>query len=135
MGDPLKTDLKLVFRPTGEVDLAVGAVDLELVSERDNLVQALSLRLLVPRGELEALGHPRYGTRVHSLIGEPMDRENLGLLRRYVRRTLLDDPRVEDIVQLSVVPRSAQPGIVDVTATVQPIEGEPVQVGVAIDVG
>ena len=87
--DPLKKDLRLLFRPNGEVDLALSRYDLETVDGRDNLAQALKMRLLVGAGELGALGHPRYGSRILELIGEPLDRANLELLRRFVRKALM----------------------------------------------
>ena len=48
--DPFGTDLRLVFARGSEgADLAVGLQDLETVSGVENLVQALTLRLLVDR--------------------------------------------------------------------------------------
>ncbi|MBL8395126.1 MAG: hypothetical protein JNK99_10320, partial [Candidatus Accumulibacter sp.] len=66
MADIFKTDLRIVVQDTGHgpvVELATGANGPAAVSGIDNLVQALTLRLLVDQGELEALGHPRYGSR------------------------------------------------------------------------
>lgn len=128
-----KTDLRLVFRD--QADLAATSGDLETVSGRDNLQQALMLRLVIHQGELAALSHPRYGSRVHELIGEPMDRPNLDLLRRYVRKALKADPRVAEVVSVHVEPRRDDPGALDVIAVVAPIAGEPVQVEVTLDVG
>jgi phage baseplate assembly protein W len=82
-------------------------------------VQALTLRLLVDQGELEALGHPRYGSRIRELLGARLDRANLELMRRIVRQTLLDDPRVAEVVRVVVQSRSDAPGIVDVDAEVR----------------
>jgi phage baseplate assembly protein W len=127
------TDLKLRFRD--DADLSVGRGDLETVSGRDNLQQALILRLLIHQGELFALSHPRYGSRVRELIGEPMDRENLDLLRRYVRKALKQDPRVSEVVSVTVSPRRGEPGALDVLAVVTPISGPALQVEVALDVG
>jgi hypothetical protein len=57
--DPFGTDLRLVFTRGREgADLAIGLQDFETASGIDNLVQALTLRLLVDRGELDGLGHP-----------------------------------------------------------------------------
>ena len=105
--DPFGTDLRLVFTRGREgADLAIGLQDFETASGIDNLVQALTLRLLVDRGELDRLGHPRYGSRIRDLIGEPLDRPNLELLRRYVRQELLRDPRVAEVVQAIGLPWS-----------------------------
>jgi hypothetical protein len=45
------------------------AFDLGTFSDRENLAQALVLRLLTPRGSLASLGHTAYGSRLHELIG------------------------------------------------------------------
>lgn len=135
MADALKKDLRLVFLPTGDADLAAGTMDLETVEGRDNLAQALVLRLLVRQGELAALGHPRYGSRIHELVGEPLDGPNRELLRRYVRRALLGDPRVEEVTRVDVVPRADAPGVVLVEAAVRPATGTPLTVKVEVDVG
>lgn len=126
-------DLKLRFTGDGRVDLDPGLGDLRTVEGSDNLVQALTLRILTRRGELGILGHRRYGSRIAELIGEPQDRENLGLLRRYVRKTLLSDPRVAEVVRLDVRPRA--PGHVEVEAVVKPVRGEPLLLRVSFDGG
>lgn len=132
--DPFGTDLRLVF-PRGEagIDLALGLQDLETVSGLENLVQALTLRLLVDRGELAGLSHPRYGSRIRDLIGEPLDRPNLELLRRYVRQELLRDPRVEEVLQVTVTPHDARRDGVDVVARVRAVGGQEAGVEVRID--
>ncbi|MBS0371078.1 MAG: DUF2634 domain-containing protein [Proteobacteria bacterium] len=132
--DPFGTDLRLVF-PRGEacVDLALGLQDLETIDGLENLVQALTLRLLVDRGELAGLAHPRYGSRIRDLIGEPLDRPNLELLRRYVRQELLRDPRVEEVLQVTVTPHDARRDGVDVVARVRAVGGQEAGVEVRID--
>lgn len=132
--DPFDTDLRLVF-PRGEagIDLALGLQDLETVSGLENLVQALTLRLLVDRGELAGLAHPRYGSRIRDLIGEPLDRPNLELLRRYVRQELLRDPRVEEVLQVAVTPHDARRDGVDVVARVRAVGGQEAGLEVRID--
>jgi Protein of unknown function (DUF2634) len=127
MTAPFCTDLRLRFA-NGAADIDVGAGDPGMVSGVDNLVQALTLRLLIERGELGGLGHPRYGTRIRDLLGHTMDRANIELLRRYVRSALLDDPRVAEVVHVAVTPRPAEPGAVDVTATVTAVSGATVNV-------
>lgn len=132
--DPLKTDLQLEFPDDGgDIDLAWPAGQAVTVSGTHNLVQALTLRLLVYRSELTGIGHPRYGSRVRELIGLPLTRPNLDLLRRHVRVALLDDPRVREIVKLHVTPRLDTPGAVDVAATIRAITDDVVDVAVALD--
>jgi phage baseplate assembly protein W len=123
MTAPFFTDLRLRFA-NGTADIDVGVGDQGMVRGLDNLVQALTLRLLIERGELSGLGHPRYGTRIRDLLGQTMDRANLELLRRYVRRSLMDDPRVAEVVHVAVAPRPFDPGAVEVTATVKAVSGE-----------
>jgi phage baseplate assembly protein W len=132
--DPFGTDLRLVFARGSEgADLAVGLQDLETVEGLENLVQALTLRLLVDRGELAGLAHPRYGSRIRDLIGEPLDRANLELLRRYVRQELLRDPRVEEVLQVSVTPHDARRDGVDVLARVRAVTGQEASLEVHVD--
>lgn len=136
MADIFKTDLRIVFPDTGHgpvVELAIDAKGPAAVSGADNLVQALTLRLLVDQGELEALGHPRYGSRIHELLGARLDRANLELMRRFVRQTLLDDPRVADVVRVVVRARADVPGIVDVEAEIRARDGQSAQIGVSLD--
>src|SRR5947209_14155752 len=54
---------------TGPQGRLVNRLDLQVVSGTDNLAQAVLMRLLTPRGELAALGHPEYGSRLHELVG------------------------------------------------------------------
>ena len=132
--DPFGTDLRLVFARGSEgADLAVGLQDLETVEGLENLVQALTLRLLVDRGELAGHAHPRYGSRIRDLIGEPLDRANLELLRRYVRQELLRDPRVEEVLQVSVTPHDARRDGVDVLARVRAVTGQEASLEVHVD--
>jgi len=132
-------DLMVEFRDDGLLDLALRGRSLTITQGRDNLVQALELRLLTIRGELTRLGHPRYGSRVHELIGEPLTGPNLGLLRRYIRAALLGDRRVAKIVKLEVTALRDEPGAVSVYAIVEPdplqLIGPAFEFGVVLDVG
>jgi phage baseplate assembly protein W len=132
-------DLRVQFRDDGLVDLQLRGRDLDTIDGLDDLVQALRLRLAIARGELTRLGHPRYGNRVHELVGEPLSRPNLELLRRHVRRALLDDPRVAKLERLEVRVIEGEPGAVDVYAVVVPepraLLGPAFEFGVVIDVG
>jgi phage baseplate assembly protein W len=126
------TDLRLVFQ-RGAVDLDCVAGGLSTVSGLANLVQALSLRLLVDRGDLAGIGHPRYGSRIRDLIGEPNDRANRELIRRYVRRALIEDPRVQDVVEVVVNVPADAPDSVEVRAVVTAISGESTPIEVTIN--
>ncbi len=127
----MKTDLAVRFHADGVVDLDLSIADLGRVSELDNLVQALQLRLLTPEGALSELGHPRYGSRLGTLIGEPADRENIELLRRYTRKAILRDPRVAEVLEVRA--RLAGPGVVEIEARVRAAGGGEATVRVGVD--
>jgi phage baseplate assembly protein W len=157
MTDLFKTDLRLVFAnqesemtvdlarsgnshivfstmTMPHIDLAHAGNTLETVTGIDNLAQALTMRLLVDEGELTQLAHPHYGSRLSKLLGEALDKANLELMRRYVKQTLLSDPRVAEVVQVKVEIRPATTlGIVDVEAVVKAIDGKTAQIGVSLN--
>src|SRR5438105_4002108 len=72
--------------PTGNGSVQVD--DFALSSGRDNLGQAAIIRLLTPRGELAALGHPDYGSRLHELLGRPNAETTRNLLKLYILESL-----------------------------------------------
>lgn len=81
----------LVPDSTGDLDLAPG---------NDNIVQALTLRLLVRQGELARLGWPEYGSRLHELIGELNTRRTHLRLMAFAREAVEADPRVAEVLQI-----------------------------------
>ena len=48
------------------------------------------------------LGHPNYGSRHHQLIGEPNTENSRNLIKLYVLECLRQEPRLEEIVEVSV---------------------------------
>ncbi|HEX8474424.1 MAG TPA: hypothetical protein VF666_10355 [Pyrinomonadaceae bacterium] len=90
-------DLRLLER-NAVVDLMPDALgDLALAEGNDNIMQALTMRLLVRRGELAALGWPNYGSRLHEVIGEPNNRRTHTILMAHARTAIEQDPRVVEI--------------------------------------
>jgi phage baseplate assembly protein W len=93
-------DLRLLEQG-GVFDLTADRVgDLALAAGNDNIVQALTLRLLVRRGELALLGWPNYGSRLHELIGEPNNRRTHTILMAHARAAVEQDPRVVQVTSL-----------------------------------
>jgi phage baseplate assembly protein W len=90
------------------------------VSGRDNLEQAIVLRLLTPRGELAALGHPEYGSRIHELIGQPNTENTRNRLRLFILEALQAERRVAEIVEVTVVDGRHR-GSAEVQLRVRPI--------------
>lgn len=83
--------------PSAQIlDGAMEVSDLATLSGRENLAQALILRLLTPRGSLAALGHGAYGSRLSELIGSPKNAATRALCRAYVLEVVAQEPRVED---------------------------------------
>ncbi|MCP4994381.1 MAG: hypothetical protein GY934_11435 [Gammaproteobacteria bacterium] len=72
------------------------AVDYETITGRENLAHALLLRLLTPRGSLKDLGHGKYGSRLHELIGRNKTSALRDLCRAFVLAVVAQEPRVED---------------------------------------
>lgn len=94
--------------------------DLALVSGRHNLGQSVMMRLLTPIGELSALGHPTYGSRLHELIGRQNTETTRNLVRLHILDSLQREPRVEKVLKLTVSPNPGTQDRVDVTLIVQP---------------
>ncbi len=125
-------DLQLLhqeFRPVYQVgdhqtplpDRKAWRKDFDLISGRQNLQQAIVMRLLTPRGELSHLGHPDYGARVHELIGSGNTDTNRNLLKLFILEALKREPRVEKVTELRIYPSPGTRSTVDVTLTVQPV--------------
>jgi phage baseplate assembly protein W len=104
--------------------------DLGVVAGRDNLAQAIMMRLLTPRGELTALGHPEYGSRLHELVGRQNTDTTRNLVRLYILESLQSEPRVAEVVALSVEPDQGRRDRVNVLLHVTPIgDTGPVTIG------
>ncbi len=97
------------------------ARDLEAVSDRDNLAQAITLRLLTPKGELAALAHPDYGCRLHELIGFPNTATTRNLAKLYVIDALKQERRIAAIEQVTVSEHPGERQRIDLFIRVQPI--------------
>jgi phage baseplate assembly protein W len=88
---------------------------------KETLAQSILARLLTPRGELAALGHPEYGSRVHELIGRENNGAQRNLLKLYILEALQNEPRIERVVELEVIPSPGTRGTVDVSLRVKPV--------------
>ncbi|MDO3379161.1 GPW/gp25 family protein [Geoalkalibacter halelectricus] len=114
------SDLFTRTRPeTGQVDLAT-------LAQVENLQQALLLRFLTPVGELAQLGHPDYGCRLYELIGEPNTETNRNRAKLYTLLALQAEPRVKEVLTVSVTTRRQRPTEVDIRAKVKVIDSDTV---------
>jgi phage baseplate assembly protein W len=117
--DTSSLDVRRSARPApvgaGEID------DLARVDGRENLAQALILRLLTPRGALADLGHGAYGSRLGELIGRAKDESARALCKAFVLEAVAQEPRVEDeAVAFAFDPQSEGPSDLRFTLVVQP---------------
>ena len=127
----LLTDLFLTRRALGSrssdrtvIDLGSAAGDLRLTRGRANLAQAILNRLFTRQGELEALGHPQYGSRLYQLIGEPNTRRTHALADLYIRESLAEEERIAEIIDVSIAPPSLHAdlrNVLQMRITVRPI--------------
>ncbi len=95
--------------------------DLATASGLDNLGQAVLLRVLTPRGELSALGHPEYGSRLHELIGQPNTETNRNLAKLFILESVKMEPRIEKVVRVTVEPAPSSPSLLRGEIIVKPI--------------
>jgi phage baseplate assembly protein W len=95
--------------------------DFAISRGRENLGQAALMRLLTPRGELAALGHPDYGSRLHELVGRPNGETTRNLLKLHILESLQQEPRIAQINSVTVTPTPGTRDRVDVLIQVQPV--------------
>ena len=128
----------------GLLDLATGprrrgvpagspGLDLQPIDGRQNLAQALILRLLTPLGDLAHLGHPTFGSRLGELVGRRNDELTRNLARLYTIEAVANEPRVGPLAQLEVRVPVDRPDVVEIAFQVQPIDGREA-VSVALEV-
>lgn len=111
--------------------------DFALTAGRENLAQAISIRLLTPRGELAALAHPDFGSRLPELIGEQRTETNRNLAKLYILEALKQEPRVAEVVSVEVTDNPGHRHRIDIFIQVRPIDdSEVVDVGpFSLDLG
>lgn len=95
--------------------------DFATFSDLDNLGQALTVRLLTPRGELTPLGHPSYGSRLHEVIGATNTPTTRNLAKLFVIEALKQERRVERIVSVEVTPHPVNRFLILIAARVIPV--------------
>jgi phage gp46-like protein len=99
-----------------------GRTDLAPLDGVENLKQALLLRFLTPVGELAALGHRDYGSRLHTLIGERNNETNRNRAKLYTLEALAAEPRVQEVLDVQVLGRRSEPTRLDIHVTVKVVD-------------
>lgn len=108
--------------------------DLETIEGRENVAQALVLRLLTPLGSLADLGHDDYGSRLGELVGRRKTEALRGLCRAFVLDAIRREPRVEDrplAITFDPEQETASSFVVEIAVRMIP-DGEPVTIGVEV---
>jgi phage baseplate assembly protein W len=106
------------------VDLQVTtSQDVATITGTSNLRQAIINRLFTRQGELAALGHPTYGSRLYQLIGELNNERTRILAEVYIRECLAQEARIEVLRHITCAPpsRGAQRHMLEVTIAVKPV--------------
>ncbi|MDB9527108.1 GPW/gp25 family protein [Oscillatoria sp. CS-180] len=112
---------------TAPVNVAISAdrpVDLATLTADDNLKQALLLRFLTPFGELASLGHPTYGSRLYTLIGELNNDVNRNRAKVYVLQALAAEPRVQEVQSVRVTTNASDRTRIDIDISLIPIHSD-----------
>lgn len=74
--------------------------DFAFATFRSNILQAIKNRLLTSIGELKE--HTKYGSDLPDLINQKRIADSSNLIRRAIRTALLQDPRIEEVINVSV---------------------------------
>lgn len=103
---------------TGEIR-AAGAI-----AGRNNLAQALVLRLLTRKGALSGLGHPDYGCRLLELIGELNNDTTRNLARLFTIQAINQEARVKQLLEMSVATVADQADTIRIGFSVLPVDDD-----------
>jgi phage baseplate assembly protein W len=113
-------DLRVVPGGQGGLPQEGEIHDLTAASGRENLAQALLLRLLTRQGALAPLGHPEYGSRLVSLIGELNNETTRNRARLYTIQAVGQEPRAAELLELEVTTVPDQRDTIRISFSVQP---------------
>jgi phage baseplate assembly protein W len=126
-------DLRVVAGGKGGLPQDRIPADLATVAGRDNLAQALTMRLLTMRGALAPLGHPEYGSRLIELIGASNDEATRNRARLYTIEAIAQERRVAKLLALEVAPTPGQPDSIRIAFSVVPINDvDPIAIALEI---
>jgi len=101
---------------------ASSRTDLQRVTGVENLQQALLVRFLTQVGELEQLGHPSYGSRLHELVGELNTETTRNRAKLFALQALQAEPRIAQVRSIVVETDRRQPTLIEIKAAVVTID-------------
>lgn len=117
-------DLRVTPGGRGGLKQKIDPVDLAVASGRENLAQALTLRLLTQVGALQPLGHASYGSRLVELIGRENNENTRNLARLYTIQAVEQEPRVRQLLDLAVETVPGQPDTIRIGFSVIPLNDD-----------
>ena len=85
------------YSSTGEVS---NTGDMLLVEGLDNAKQSIRNQLLTEKGFYPSVDTD-YGSEVYEVLGEDIEEPTLEALKVYIRNTLLENPRVKEILDIN----------------------------------
>ena len=65
------------------------------------------------------LGHPRFGSRLHTLIGENLTDQTIARARAYIREALRDDARFR-LISVNITRHASDPHSIDAHIVLDP---------------
>jgi phage baseplate assembly protein W len=134
--DASELDLTMQIRVIrgGRAGAPDAVTDLAVLNSRQNLAQALLIRLLTPVGTLKGLGHAAYGSNLGLLIGRRKTEELRNLCRAYVLEAIAQEPRIlPKATALQFSPDEETYDTFVFTVAVQPVGGgDPVSLGLEV---
>ena len=92
--------------------------DIETISGRDNIIQAVRNRLATSQGELAILGHPEYGSRLDDLIGEPNVPDTHRIIETLVKECIMKEPRIEKVIKVNAKSHKTDHNCVEIMVNV-----------------
>ena len=108
-------------------------LDLGVATGRENLGQALILRLLTQKGALTQLGHPDYGSRLVELIGQLNNETTRNLARLYTIEAVSQEPRVRQLLDLNIEVSPSGSDTLGINFSVLPLDDD-TPLGVSLEV-
>ena len=85
------------YSSTGDVS---NTGDMLLVEGLSNAKQSIRNQILTEKGFYPSVDTD-YGSEVYEVLGEDIEEPTLEALKVYIRNTLLDNPRVNDILEIN----------------------------------
>ena len=92
------TDFKVNFE-SGDISINANN-DFVLISDNDNLEQAVRTRIMTKKGSLAT--HVDFGSRLYELIGQNIDEDAINAAGSFVHQAVSEEPRIQEITSVNI---------------------------------